>query len=142
MDLEKTKISQSSRSTCFEQTYFFLYPLYLAFLKLSTNTYALISDGGDPEMVLCIPGITSSSLRPQTLGQVAAKISPSRFCYIVTVQNRTCRSTPHTQNKYYISETIYKDMRSQPRLKEKQGKEVRTSKIIAEKQKNILGWTR
>ena len=35
--------------------------------------------------------------------------------------------------KYYISETKYKDMRSQPGLKEKQGKEVRTSKIIAEK---------
>ena len=37
------------------------------------------------------------------------------------------------QNKNYISETKYKDMRSQPRLKEKQGKEVITSKIIAEK---------
>ena len=201
-------------------------------------------------MVLCIPGITSSSLRRQTLGQVAAEVSPSRDSYPVRVQNRMCGSTPHTQkpfiftctyayptvcnmpnvvslciehtskvgiyackrvlyivldvklctrhidslkhltqysnpyvyesnkydseyrqyvlndesrripmannvnksqnvyrhmdlsnlkdefrcqNKYYISETKYKDMRSQPRLKEKQGKEVRTSKIIAEK---------
>ena len=126
--------AQSSQITCFEKTYFFRCPLYLLFFSmLSTNTKALLSKGGDSEMVLCIPGITSSSLRRQMLGQVAAKVSPLRDCYIVTVQNRTCGSTPHTQNKYYISETKYKDMRSQPRLKEKQGKEVRTSKIIAEK---------
>ena len=84
-------------------------------------------------MVLCIPGITSSSLRRLTLGQVAAKVSPSRDCYIVTVQNRTCGSTPIPKTNTISLKTKYKDMRSQPRLKEKQGKEVRTSKIITEK---------
>ena len=103
MDLEKIKISQSSRSTCFEQTYFFLYPLYLAFIKLSTNTHALISDGGDPEMVLCIPGITISSLRRQTLGQVAAKVSPSRSKYVqVQAQNRMCGSTPLPNTQKHV----------------------------------------
>ena len=48
-------------------------------------------------MVLCIPGITSSSLRRQTLGQVAAKVSPSRSYYKVIAQNRMCGSTPSTK---------------------------------------------
>ena len=88
------KMKQSDRDTRFDQTAFPLYPSTQ--LKLLLVLSPLGTHGGDPEMVLCIPGITSSSLRRQTLGQVAAEVSPSRDSYL-GVQNRMCGYDPHTQ---------------------------------------------
>ena len=94
------KMKQSDRDTRFDQTAFPLYPS--AQLKLLLVLSPLGTHGGDPEMVLCIPGITSSSLRRQTLGQVAAEVSPSRDSYPVRVQNRMCGSTPPYPKTIYI----------------------------------------